>query len=322
LDVSHATVSRALNKADDPFISESTRKRVIKAALEMGYRSNHAARSLVTGRTGLVSFWIWSESRPGAYHARVSYFMQSEFEQLPYQLVIHMVGYKTLEFAQKKEFSPWSVDGIIAHESGPAILALLGDAGSIHFPVVSTGSYNLIQEVDTVYINLDSGAEKAMHHLIAPGCKRVAYMTNVIPAIHESRYGAYSKVMKEAGLQEEVISVPAMVRAQVRETAKSYIKSNGVPDAILCHNDDIAIGLYRALCDLGIRTPDDVALVGCDGIEDTEYLETPISTIVQPHEQMCTLARQFLENRMEDPTLPLQKAVLFPEFVIRESSMR
>jgi LacI family transcriptional regulator len=93
-----------------------------------------------------------------------------------------------------------------------------------------------------------------------------------------------------------------------------------LPEAFFCHNDDIAMGVYRGLVDLGIKIPDDSALVGCDGIEDAEYLETPLSTIVQPIAEMCRHAFQLLERRISDPTSPIQEVHLYPDFVIRQSS--
>ncbi len=84
----------------------------------------------------------------------------------------------------------------------------------------------------------------------------------------------------------------------------------------------MAIGAYRALCELGLRVPTDVALVGCDGIEDTEYLERPISTIEQPISEMCALAWDFLQRRIQEPNHPPQRVVLQPKLVIRASSQR
>jgi LacI family transcriptional regulator len=68
--------------------------------------------------------------------------------------------------------------------------------------------------------------------------------------------------------------------------------------------------------------PADIALVGCDGIEDTEYLECPLTTLVQPVAEMCSAAWKFLQNRLAEPEIPLQQAILAPKLAIRESSLR
>src|SRR5690606_29158862 len=119
----------------------------------------------------------------------------------------------------------------------------------------------------------------------------------------------------------EYIPLSTNTRAAARAELKSYLEANGCPDSILCFNDDVAIGIYRALCEQGIKVPQQVALIGCDGIDDTEYLECPITTIVQPVEEMCRMAWQMLESRIANPRQPFQQKVLLPELVVRESTV-
>jgi LacI family transcriptional regulator len=71
-----------------------------------------------------------------------------------------------------------------------------------------------------------------------------------------------------------------------------------------------------------LRVPEEVALAGCDGIQDTEYLECPVTTLVQPVAAMCATAWQFLAQRLEHPTMKREQAVLMPKLAIRESSQR
>ena len=74
----------------------------------------------------------------------------------------------------------------------------------------------------------------------------------------------------------------------------------------MCRNDDLAIGAYRGMCDLGISVGKDVLLVGCDGVEETRFMPCPVSTIVLPVRQMCQLAWQFMERRLAHPAAELQ----------------
>ena len=111
-------------------------------------------------------------------------------------------------------------------------------------------------------------------------------------------------------------------RPVARQLIQDYVRDHGRPEAIFCHSDDVARGIYRGLCDAGISVPGDIALVGCDGIEDTEYLECPLTTLVQPVAEMCATAWGFLQMRLEDWTGPAQHAVLRARLAIRESSGR
>ena len=322
LNLSHATVSRALNRSDDPFISAATRERVRKTAEEMNYQPNQAARALVTGKTGIITMWLWSEGRQGSYHARVSQFMQAQLEPEPYQLIIDLMSYKSLGFGKEKLMSPWAVDGIIAHEADPVLRKLNGDSATFPIPIVSMGAYQLMYTHDLVGVDIRPGSDTAMDHLILGGRKRIAYLTDDLPhRVTDARYVAYTVKMEQAGFPTEFIPLENPLRAVVRTKMREYLESHQPPEAIFCHNDDMAIAAYRALCDLSIRCPDDVALVGCDGIEDTEYLETPITTIVQPMERMCELAWEYLSRRMKDPSTPIQQTWLPAKLEIRKSSM-
>ena len=102
----------------------------------------------------------------------------------------------------------------------------------------------------------------------------------------------------------------------------THVHTHGRPDAFLCRNDDLAIGTYRGLCDLGIRVGEDVLLIGCDGVEDTRFMPCPVSTVLLPVERMCELAWQFMEHRLANPDAELQVETLSATLDVRESSRK
>ncbi len=318
-NVSHATVSRALNRASDPFISDATRNRIIETARQMGYQPNRAARALVTGRTGQISLCLWTENIHNSYQWNVTHVAHAVMQSRSYELLVNLVGYKTLELAEKNLVSPPSVDGIICYEAAPALGAMFGGALPAHLPIVTAGTYNLLHGVDRVAIDLSEGSFDAMRHLIGQGRKRIAYLTNDKSVNKDPRYIAYVSSMNEAGLPLEIIETPSG-RAGPRLLIGQYVAERGAPDAIFCHNDDIAIGAYRGLRDVGLGVPEDVAVVGCDGLEDTEYLDNPISTIVQPLARVLELSCEYVLARIDNPDRPIESTVIKSKFVARESS--
>jgi LacI family transcriptional regulator len=136
----------------------------------------------------------------------------------------------------------------------------------------------------------------------------------------DKRYLAYQQGLAESGLPPELIDLPGQDRATIRTFLRGYIQESGCPGAIFCHNDDAALAAYRALLDLDIRVPEDCALVGCDGIPDTEYLPVPITTIVQPYSALCETACQFLKRRIAEPDCPAQQATFAAVLEKRDSS--
>jgi DNA-binding LacI/PurR family transcriptional regulator len=111
-------------------------------------------------------------------------------------------------------------------------------------------------------------------------------------------------------------------RPRVPPALGQHIDKYGCPDGLFCYNDDMAIAASRALYEMGLRVPDDVAIVGCNGTLETDYTTPRLSTIVQPIERMCAIAATFLKQRIADPSLPLQQIALQPHLEIRASSQR
>jgi LacI family transcriptional regulator len=130
----------------------------------------------------------------------------------------------------------------------------------------------------------------------------------------------YAEVMAKHRRKSEYITLFEQSRSVAREQFKAYAAAHGCPDGVLCVNDEVALGAYRALCDLEIKVPREVALIGCDGIEDTQYLECPLSTIVQPVEEMCRVAWQMLQERIENPYHKFQHRWPKPQLAVRDSS--
>ena len=320
LNLSKGTVSRILNDESAPFAAE-TRKRVLAMAAEMGYQPNPIARALATGRTGLVALWL--PDLCSSYYAEVAQFCEAEIERHSYGLAINLLGKGSRQGQPPglSHASVGSVDGIIAHGVSEESLRDVPLIESGKKPVVVTGMAENPQFLDFVRVDISAASRQAVQHLLEAGRTRVAFLASDIPQrMGGTRYKAYVSVLAEAGLPTELIEAGGETRAAAREALRDYIAGHGCPEAIFCYNDDTAIAAYRALSDLGIRVPDDAALFGCDGIEDTEYLPTPISTISQPYGEICRLAWQFLRQRMQEPDLPQQGTVLQPTLLLRESS--
>ena len=179
-------------------------------------------------------------------------------------------------------------------------------------PIVNLG-LQCEGNLDFVKIDLHRAARDAIQYLVQSGRRRIAYLS----LGEDERYQAYMEVLQEAGLQPEWIPCPEWTRANVRETIKRHVREHGCPEAIFCCNDEGAIAALRGLREMGRRVPEDAWLVGCDGIEDLEYLDAPISTIVSPMEDVCVTAWGFLRNRMRDPEIGQQAAEFTARFVKR-----
>jgi len=319
-NVSGWTVSHVLNDDHSVSISEETRIRVWEAARQLGYRPNNNARALATGRTSTVGFWmcfLYSQ-----YRAHVLHRMQNVMKGSDFELVIRDVEDELSRRSDQPNAFKIPVDGIIALDTPTAGKRLARADNGMTAPFVSVGAF-WADDGDYVAVDLYAGSVDAVRHLVETGRRRIAY---VVPQTdddpNESRHLAYRTVLAEAGLETSIIRTDGVTLSGSYRAVTDFLGSNRDIDAIFCHNDDMAFGAHRAITDLGFTIGKQVALVGCDGIEETEYLSPPLSTIVQPVDEMCELAWEFLQNRINDPSIPLQQRTLKPQLVVRASSQR
>jgi DNA-binding LacI/PurR family transcriptional regulator len=316
LGVSRQLVTFAL--AGYPQVSATSRKRILATAREMGYSPNPHARALRRGRTGIIALWI--PNQISSHYAHVARELNLRVKQSQHELIVSEVGGKNSEAV----LSHVPVDGIIAVDAPDQAMNFLKSSAPRSVPIISIG-VDCCEKTDFVRVDLAAGTARVMAHLIGSGFRRIVhatFMTKDTP--QASRRLGYRAAMKEAGLEPQFLYYPLSdnQRSQVGQLIQEYVKKHSCPEAIFCHSDDVAVGIYRGLRDLKLRIPEDVGLVGVDGIQDTEYLDCPLTTLAQPVTKMCETAWQFLELRLARPAEKRQKCVLEPALQIRASTLR
>ena len=316
LGISRQLVTLAL--AGYPQVASATRERIKKAARDMGYRPNPHARALRQKRTGIIALWI--PDQISSHYSHVARELGRLVKQSGQELIVSETG----AAGSNEIWSHVPVDGICAVDATEEARSELESLAAKSMPVVSLGANNS-KATDTVQVDITAGTAEVMRHLIGSGFRRIAHAT-FVPGSGRGEYrkNGYTSAMLAAGLKPEFILYPLeeTQRPVTRRIIREYIRDHGRPEAIFCHSDDAALGIYRGLLDAGVRVPADIALVGCDGIEDTEYLECPLTTLVQPVARMCETAWQFLQNRLANPGISRQRARFAPELAIRGSSIR
>ena len=310
-----ASVSRILNGKGGAY-SAHTRERVIAAAREVGYQPNLLARALVTGTTHTISLWMVAQHFYSPYFGLVRHTLYQEGVRRGYRLLTEQF-YDVVDTAgeAERQSMAWPVDGVLAYDV-PRFAAVYRRSASRQKGVVTLGEW-CDPESDHVRIDLVPPTIEAVHHLYDTGNRSIAFVT---PLLDTPRGQAYSGAMAEAGLPSETIHVEAASRTGGYEALRGVLGRGRVPEALLCFNDEVAIGCYAALAEAGRRVPDDVRLVGCDGLEDVRYLPCPLTSIHIPVDAMSALAWDVLLARLDDPTSPARQETLTPALDIRASS--
>lgn len=337
VNVSQATVSRVLSGKPSQFISESTRAKVISAAVELGYQMNRAARSLATGKTQVIGLWVRNPDRP--YYARIIRTLHDLMQRDGYEMNLSAFVQQPEPPEGVPEMPPhrpivagWPVDGIIAADCAQAAREHLrhefASAGEGREPARVTPlvgvSSDYPADADFIGCDHEAGCAEAVRHLIESGRTRIAHLTanGAIGPVRAARMRVYERAVAGAGLRREILTATEETRSAARAAVIERFRGASPPDALFCINDDLAIGALRGARDAGLRVPEDVAIVGVDGTEDTAYTDPPLTTVVQPVEEMCRLAWETLRARMTDADAPARQVLLPARLVVRASTQR
>lgn len=277
--VSHQTVSRVIN--DFPKIRPATRERVLAAIEELGYRRNTAARTLVTRRSGTI----------GVITADMNHFGPSN-TMLGLEAASRAAGY-SLSLAGLPDISAKSlrraVDGVLdqAVEAVVVVVAhraalTLAQSLQIAVPLVlvegALSATPLTAGVDQI-----AGARLATNHLLDLGHLSVHHL----PGPSDWLEAAARREGWRMALEERDLPVPALGEEgdwssrSGYQVAKAMLGDLPRPTAVFAANDQMALGLLRALHEAGLRVPEDVSVVGFDDMPESGYFTPPLTTIRQ-----------------------------------------
>jgi DNA-binding LacI/PurR family transcriptional regulator len=305
------TVSDALNGTGR--VAAATRQRIAEIARELHYVPNATARALATGRTYRIALLAGAYDQP--YYANMLHFLKTMLEDDGYQLLLLRTPFEVHEMIYTTANT--EVDGVIAIDMF-SFGEEFGKNASI--PCVSVGAYER-KAVDCVLIDLTDAVEQALQIMFGARRKRVAYLVTheLMAKPDQSRAKAYLESAAKWGQKPEIINVETNYNLRVHERFTVYVKEHGCPDALLCQNDETAMSAYRVVRDQGLRVPEDVLIMGCDGHLHMDFFDPPLSTVVQPVRETCEAAWRFLRQRIADPSLPHQQATLYGKLKVTDS---
>ena len=329
--VSKTTVTYVLGERYDVAIPEPTRERVRAVARQLGYRPHAAARALASGRTNSIT--VAFPERIGAHYAHVLQAFERHTNAHGYHMIASTIGHVNIENVLPDLWSLLSslTDGVILVDMPASFRPYIDEMLPSIKPIVSMGVFT-VPTMDSVEVRLGSGTGAALAHLLATNPRRCAFFgpsrtggssdsANIVFE-GDPRPAVYLEAMRQADRPVEIIEGYPGGREASMEALHAHIARHGCPDALFCFNDEIAISACRALRERGLHVPDDVRVVGCDGSEEGEYACPSLSSVVQPLDNMCAMAWQFMATRLTDPSAPRQHATVDVEFVIRRSSSR
>jgi DNA-binding LacI/PurR family transcriptional regulator len=276
--VSHQTVSRVLN--DHPSVLPETRRRVLGAVAELGYRRNQAARALVTRRTGTIGVLTSGSALFGPSSTVIAVERAARDVGL-FTTVATMAGWSADEVvASLEHFMTAGVDGVVviaAHDDAIEAVRAFGTP----VPVVMVGPAHLPQPLRSVAVDQYAGARLATRHLLGLGHRDVIHVAGPADWLDaRGRAEGWRDELAAAGV-EVTEPIPGDWSADRGYVVGRGMVAAGLPTAVFAANDQLALGLLRAFAEAGVRVPLDVSVVGFDDVDGSAHFYPPLTTVRQ-----------------------------------------
>ncbi|WP_307381265.1 LacI family DNA-binding transcriptional regulator [Microbacterium sp. W4I20] len=323
--VSLGTVSKYLNAPHR--VAPATQQRIRDAVDALGYTRNEAARQLKSGRSRVLAFVALELNNP--FFGEVAEGMERRAaEDDLYLSIVSTSGSAERETDYIRMLVQQRVYGVIlaSGTTRPEAFDILRTAG---MPTVLMDAYAVSARFSSCSINDYSGARKATEHLIAQGCRRIAFVggENHTYQIAERLRGASAAIEGVEGVALEVVpTVDRSVHAGLRVGRELAARpSYERPDGIFAANDSLAIGAIGALTrDRRISIPRDIAVVGYDDVDFVAASAVPLTSVRRPREVFGRRAVDLIRDQVDagSPGGAIEHVLIEPELIVRESSIR
>ncbi len=338
--VSIGTVSRYFNpNSGASYVAETTRRRIEKAVKGLKYFPNPLARGM-RGKKSYQLGLLTSHSKDifnSRYHTHLLSGILDGIHESSYRLQIILL--KEKEYTDVEEIlQEYAIDGlfILTWRIHPNLVQLIENC-SKHLPIMLFNDYDPKVQANFVYCDVAQGMEMAAKYLLEKGKKKIAFLkgptlirfgkgveTVTVPSIDaHDKFAGFEKAMAEAGLAvrpEWVRECSAYNAEEGYRQARALLQETEEPEAILCSNDEMALGCLKAVQEKKISCPKEMAVMGYDGIEKGEFSTPSLTTVEQllhsMGEQAARILLEVAEGKLGDP-LHVKFA---PRIVVRESA--
>jgi LacI family transcriptional regulator len=322
--VSRTTVSLVLNDVKGIQISDETRRRVISTAEKLGYVPDAAAQALASRRSQIIGLVLARRPHHVITDAFLNQMLEGLFQsvhQHNMRLLIDIVEPEHQKEAYLRLVRAKHIDGIIL--AGPRLDDdALRELEKDGFPTVLIG-----QLPGTSFCSVDidnrAASRKAVAHLINLNHKRIACITNAPPfyPAPSDRLQGYRDAIEAAGLSFD----EQLVRYADYDLASGYSQMVGLLEnglsftAAFVSSDVVALGAKAAICERGLRIPEDIALVGFDDVPFARFMDPPLTTIHIPAVKMARMACDVLIQLIRDSQKLQPNLIIDTELIIRQS---
>lgn len=321
--VSVATVSKALNGHRD--VGETTRKQICETAAQMGYFFNSAARALKTNRTFNIGVLFVDKTHSGLTHEYFSQVLDSfkvvaEHRGYDITFISRNIGEGNMSYYEHCRYR--GCDGVVIASvdfSDPQVLEIINSS----IPAVT---------IDCVFNNTSSiisdnvnGMNDLVRYVISRGHKKIAYIYGEDTSVTQNRLASFHRTCEEFRivvpddyLKQGVYHDPSSV---VRATRELLTLKN--PPTCIMYPDDFSIlGGIQVIEEMGLRIPDDISIVGYDGIYLSQVMSPKLTTLHQNTKELGRQAAERLIEHIEHPKTTIPRQIMVEGNLLEGNSVK
>jgi LacI family transcriptional regulator len=325
-DVSIATVSRALQGKGN--LRRETRDRVLKAATDLGYVPSATARELATRRSFVLGLAFRDLDDPGEEDGHETLLYSDEVTR-GMERAARAAGYAVLIAATHRNRDPGLVVSLATRTDGMVVLSRTIPTEQVEqlarrVPVVLLAGAREPARLDHVTVANGQGGAAVTEYLVrAHGYQEVAFLGGPADSPDgAARFEGHCWALDAAGMA--VPDRPAATGDYTEASGARAVEAllagrDGPPRALVCANDQMAVGAMGALRRAGRSVPGDVAVTGFDDIQLGRIVTPGLTTVHQPMRRLGACAVELLLRRIEDPDADPEVVVLATKLVVRAS---
>ena len=308
--VSPATVSRVINGTAR--VDEEKRERVEKAIEETGFRPNELARALYRKSSKIIGVIVPDNENP--FFSELAKAIEKEAYEQEYRILLcNSDDQKEKELANLQMLAQLQADGVI-------LMTNTGEKSqsyeAVSMPIVFVDR-RLDEMGQTSVIEADhyAGGKLAAEHLIACGCRKITCIRGPQElSSGKKRYEGYREVCRQYSMKERFVDSTYKYEDGAK-AAEEVLRRYPDTDGIIACNDMTAVSVYKVLQKRGYRVPDDIQIIGFDGVKFGRFLTPELTTVAQPIKEMGKCAVQMILGTVKE--LPRDREMKFPMMLIK-----
>lgn len=314
LGVSRQLVSMVLRDVPGP--SAESRRRVLAAAEELGFRPNSSARLLRQSRTRMLGV-AFALGHP--FQARVVERMFVTAAERGFALALGPVTEERPIDVVVSELIEERVEALIAFNPDPTSPAL--HEAIRMMPMAWLGEWSDQADADNIHVNEVDGLRRAVEHLVSLGHQRIAYVGGKGGSLGRTRAQAYESAMTTVGLADDIeIVLTGFGEEDGAAAARTLIDRTDRPTAVICCGDQCAVGLLAVFAHAGIEVPAEISVVGFDDSSVASLSYHQLTSIRQDVDATVEAALDAVIARIEGDAGPRRIVATETALVVRSTT--